>query len=165
MERVMQPLQPAPQNPSDSVLVSRYLEEILNRGDFSRADEILAPGFVFHGPTTPHGVDRAGLRSFVEEIRAAFSNKHFKELERISEGRRTALRFRMTGTQDGSLHGMPPFGAKIDVEGCDLIYIHENRITEVRAYFDLMAIAQKLLVPPPLRFMQQIFESFQQTQK
>src|SRR4051812_16964920 len=94
MERVMQPLQPALQNPSDSILVSRYLEEILNRGDFSRADEILAPGFVFHGPTTPHGVDRAGLRSFVEEIRAAFSNKHFKELERISEGRRTALRFR-----------------------------------------------------------------------
>jgi steroid delta-isomerase-like uncharacterized protein len=161
MEHVM----PTPQREPDNVLIDRYLQEILNRGDFSRADEILSPDFVFCGPTIPHGVDRTGLRLFVEETRAAFSNKHFKELERISEGPRTALRFRMTGTHDGSLHGVPPFGAEIDVEGCDLIYIHNNRIVRVRAYFDLMAIVQKLLVPPPLRFVEQLLQSLQRTQK
>jgi predicted ester cyclase len=161
MERVM----PTPQRQSDDILIDRYFQEILNRGDFSRADEILSADFVFCGPTTPHGVDRAGLRLFVEETRAAFSNKHFKELERISEGPRTALRFRMTGTQDGSLHGVPPFGAEIDIEGCDLIYIQNNRIVRVRAYLDLMAIVQKLLVPPPLRLVEQFFKSLQRAQK
>jgi steroid delta-isomerase-like uncharacterized protein len=161
----MEHMMPTPLSAPHGALVDRYLEEILNRGDFSRADEILAPDFVFCGPTTPQGVDRTGLRRFVEEIRAAFSNKHFNELERISEDRRIALRFRMTGTQDGSLHGVPPLGAEIDVEGCDLIYIHNNRIIRVRAYFDLMTIVQKLLIPPPLRFMQHFLESLQRAQK
>jgi steroid delta-isomerase-like uncharacterized protein len=152
-----------PENNSHHVLVDRYLEEILNRGDFSRADEILAPGFMFRGPTNAQGVDRDGLRFFLEEVRGAFSNKYFNELERISEGPRVALRFRMTGTQDGSLRGIPPLGVEIDVEGCDLIYIHNGRILEVRAYFDLMGILSRFLIPPPLRFIQQFLAGLPRT--
>ena len=142
----------------DSVLVDRYVEEILNHADFSRADEILAPEFIFRGPSTPAGLDRGGLQGFLEQTRAAFSNKRFTDLERISEAGRVALRFRMTGTQDGVFQGIPPLGVEIDVEGCDLIYIRGGRIAEVRAYFDLVAIVQKFLIPPPVRFVQQILQ-------
>jgi steroid delta-isomerase-like uncharacterized protein len=141
-----------------NVLIDRYLAEILNRADFSRADEILAPDFVFRSPSHPDGLNWMGLRLFLEETRAAFSNKHFAELERISEDSRVALRFRMTGRQDGPLYGIPPLGVELDVEGCDLIYIRDSRITEVRAYFDLMGVVQKFLVPLPLRLMQQVFQ-------
>ena len=149
-------MNPAPNN----ILVDRYLAEILNRADFSRADEILASDFVFRGPSTTEGLDRTGLRLFLEEVRAAFSDKHFTELERISEDARVALRFRMTGTQSGPLRGIPPLGVALDVDGCDLIYIRGGRIVQVRAYFDLMAIVQKFLIPPPLRLLQQVFENF-----
>jgi steroid delta-isomerase-like uncharacterized protein len=148
------------QTPS-GLLIDRYLEEILNRADFSRADEILSPDFFFRGPSYPEGLDRAGLRRFLEETRAAFSDKHFTELERISEGARTALRFRMTGTQDGFFQGVPPVGAEIDVEGCDFIYIRESRIAEVRAYFDLTAIIKEFLIPPPMRFIRQMIRGMQ----
>lgn len=86
----------------------------------------------------------------------AFSNKHFVELDRISEGNRVALRFRMTGTQDGYFHGIPPLGVVIDVEGCDLIYMHNGRILEVRAFFDLAQIIREFLIPPPVRFIQRL---------
>jgi steroid delta-isomerase-like uncharacterized protein len=152
----IQPALPPQQNIAHRVLVDRYFDEILNRANFSRADEILAPDFVFRGPSTSHGVDRNGLRQFLEETRIAFSNKHFTELDRISEGDRVALRFRMTGTQDGYFHGIPPLGVAIDVEGCDLITIHDGRIAKVRAFFDLTEIIREFLVPPPVRFIQRL---------
>lgn len=152
----LQPVPPPQQNIPHRVLVDRYFDEILNRADFSRADEILAPHFVFRGPSTAHGVDRNGLRQFLEETRMAFSDKHFTELDRISEGNRVALRFRMTGRQDGYFHGIPPLGVAIDVEGCDLIYIQDGRVFQVRAFFDLTEIIREFLIPPPVRFIQRL---------
>jgi steroid delta-isomerase-like uncharacterized protein len=130
-------------------LIDRYLAELLNAGNFTSASEILAPDFVFYGPSTPQGLDADGFRDFIKETRAAFSNKRFTELDRIVEGDRVALRFRMTGTQDGMFCGIPPTGATLDTEGCDIIYIRGERITEVRAYFDLMATVQRILMPIP----------------
>ena len=132
-------------------VVDRYLAELLNAGNFSNAGEILAPDFVFYGPATPEGLDSEGFRRFIKETRAAFSNKQFTELDRIVQDDRVALRFRMTGTQDGSFHGIPPTGATIDTEGCDVIYIRDGKIAEVRAYYDLMATVQRILIPLPLR--------------
>lgn len=130
-------------------LIDRYLSELLNAGNFTAANEILAPDFVFFGPSNPQGLDTEGFRVFIKETRAAFSNKRFTELDRIAQGDRVALRFRMTGTQDGTFCGIPPTGAMIDTEGCDIIYIRGDRIAEVRAYFDLMITIQKILMPLP----------------
>jgi steroid delta-isomerase-like uncharacterized protein len=134
-------------------LVDRYLSELLNAGDFSGSHEVLAPSFKFYGPSTRGGLDTEGFMRFIAETRAAFSNKRFMELDRIVQGDRVALRFRMTGTHDGVFHGIPPTGTTIDVEGCDVVYLFEGRITEVRAYFDLMPIVQSLLVPLPVKIM------------
>lgn len=134
-----------------NILIDRYFSELLNKGDFAKAHEILAPDFVFYSPSTTGGLSSEGFHRYIKEMKAAFSNKHFIELDRIAEGDRVASRFRMIGTQDGSYLGLPPLGVQIDVEGCDLISIRSGKIVEVRAYFDLMAIIQKFLVPPPIR--------------
>jgi steroid delta-isomerase-like uncharacterized protein len=141
-------------------LVDRYLSELLNQGDFAKADEILTPDFIFCGPSTRDGLDCQGFMRFIIETRAAFSNKQFTELERIAEGDRIALRFRMTGTNDGSFHGMPPLGATIDVEGCDLIYVRDSKIARVRAYFDLMTVIQRFLIPLPVRLAGEVLSRF-----
>jgi steroid delta-isomerase-like uncharacterized protein len=135
------------------LLIERYFSELLNHGDFTRVHEILSPDFVFCAPSIPAGLKVAGFRSYVEEMRAAFSNKRFAELDRIVEGNRAAVRFRMTGTQDGPYQGLPALGGSIDVEGCDVILFRDGRIAEVHAYFDLAAVMQKLLMPPPLRMV------------
>jgi steroid delta-isomerase-like uncharacterized protein len=135
----------------EQILIDRYFAELLNKGEFAGANDILTQDFVFHGPSIPGGLGIAGFKTYVEEMRAAFSNKRFTELERIVDGNRAAVRFRMTGTQDGPYQGLPPLGGSIDVEGCDLILVRSGKIAEVRAYFDLIAVIQKLLVPPPVR--------------
>jgi steroid delta-isomerase-like uncharacterized protein len=139
---------------NNRTLVDRYLSELLNNGDFAGAEGILAPNFIFYGPSTRQGLDSTGFMRFIRETRAAFSNKRFTEIDRIVEGDRVALRFRMTGTQDGMFHGIPPTGAAIDVEGCDVLYILHDRIAEVRAYFDLIPVVQQLLTPLPFRIVE-----------
>jgi steroid delta-isomerase-like uncharacterized protein len=134
-------------------LVDRYLSELLNAGDFTRATEILTPDFVFFGPSNPQGLDAEGFRLFIKETRAAFSNKQFVELDRIEGPDRFALRFRMTGTQDGTFHGVPATGAIIDTEGCDVIYTRGDRIREVHAYFDLAGTIQRILMPLPAKII------------
>ncbi|MEO7004506.1 MAG: ester cyclase [Acidobacteriaceae bacterium] len=134
-------------------LVDRYLSELLNAGNFTGARDILAPNFIFYGPSTQNGLDAGGFQRHIKETRAAFPNKRFTELDRIGDGDRVALRFRMTGTHHGPLNGIPPTGATIDVEGCDVIYIDQGRISEVRAYFDLMPVVQNLLVSIPAKII------------
>ncbi|MGC2402550.1 MAG: ester cyclase [Acidobacteriaceae bacterium] len=141
-------------------LVDRYLSQLLNAGNLSGAGEILALDFRFYGPSTRSGLDAPGFMRFLAEARAAFSNKRFTELDRIAGPDRVALRFRMTGTHDGSFHGIPPTGSTIDVEGCDVIYIRDEKICEIRAYFDLMPIVQSLLVPLPLKIVGGLLGSF-----
>ena len=141
---------------NENTLLDRYFYELLNNGDFSRAHEILAPLFVFYGPTTTGGLDSRGFKRFIEELRAAFSNKQFVELDRIEAGNRAVIRFRMTGTQDGAYHGIPPIGISVDVEGCDMIRLEHGKITEVRAYFDVLAILQRSLVPAPVRMFGEV---------
>jgi steroid delta-isomerase-like uncharacterized protein len=137
----------------DNTLIDRYFSELLNGGNFARAHEILAPDFVFYGPSTRDGLDSEGFMRFIAETRAAFSNKQFVELDRIVDGQRAGLRFRMTGMQDGSFHGIPPMGGTIDIEGFDLIFIDQGKITKVHAYFDLMTVVRQILTPAPVRMV------------
>lgn len=141
-----------------ATLIDRYFSELLNQGDFAKAHEILSPDFVFYGPSTTAGLGCQEFIRYIEEMRAAFSNKRFTELDRITQGNRVAIRFRMTGTQNGPFFGLPPSGISIDVEGCDLIVVKADKISEVRAYFDLMAIIQKFLMPPPFRIFGELME-------
>ena len=143
-----------------NIPVDRYFLELLNNGDYAKADEILSPEFVFYGPSSRQGLDNQGFIRFISEMRNAFPNKRFTELDRIADGNRVALRFRMTGTHEGSYLGVPPMGGNIDVEGCDLIRISDGRITEIRTYFDLMAVIQRVITPPPLRIFGEVLQHF-----
>src|SRR5437867_2627144 len=91
-------------------LLDRYFREILNRGDFAGAEEIFAEEFVFYGPSITAGLDSSAFARYVMEMRAAFSNKEFTELDRLVDGERAAIRFRMTGLQDGPYRGLPVLG-------------------------------------------------------
>lgn len=135
-----------PQN--GNLLVDRYFAALLNEGNFAAAEEILAPHFTFYGPTGPAGRDRQAFAAFIQELRTAFPDKHFAELERIEAGDCIVSRFRMTGTQRGLYRRIPPTGRTIDIEGCDLFYFQDGKIVKVRAYFDLLMMLTQLGVFP-----------------
>ena len=64
---------------------------------------------------------------------------------------RTAVRWRATGTfaGPGSFQGFTPNGARIAVEGCDVVTVSDDLITHNDAYLDGADLARQLGVLPP----------------
>jgi len=65
-------------------------------------------------------------------------------LEIIAESDRAAVRFRLRGTNDGEFMGNPPTGRSIDVGAVAFMTIASNKVVEVRAEFDQMALLQQI---------------------
>jgi steroid delta-isomerase-like uncharacterized protein len=85
----------------------RFVEEALNRGNTSVADELAAPSFVDHSlpPGVPPTVE--GIKRFVMQFRAAFPDLHYTIEDQIAEGDRIVQRLTGTGTMKGDFQGMP----------------------------------------------------------
>ena len=94
----------------NKAIATRFLEEIMNRGNVSLIDEFSGPNFVDH--SAPPGVPptNEGFKGFVAAFRAAFPDLHYTVEDSIAEGDRVVQRTTATGTMKGDFQGMPASG-------------------------------------------------------
>jgi glyoxylase-like metal-dependent hydrolase (beta-lactamase superfamily II)/ketosteroid isomerase-like protein len=109
----------------------------------------------------PGGVDRLigledldvpdGLRRWFGELFAAFGDFAFEVVETTTEGDRCAVRWQATGTftGPGSFQGLEPNGARLSIEGCDVVRVRDGLVAGNDAYLDGATIARQLGVLPP----------------
>jgi glyoxylase-like metal-dependent hydrolase (beta-lactamase superfamily II)/predicted ester cyclase len=92
-----------------------------------------------------------GIRSWFTELFAALPDAQFEVLETTTEDDRCAVRWRMRGTfaGPGSFQGFEPTGARIDVEGCDVVQVADGLVVGNEAYTDGMTIARQIGALPP----------------
>ncbi len=110
----------------------------------------------------PGGVDRfvgqqdliapEGVRGYFSELFAAFPDFGFQILETTTYRNRCAVRWRATATfaGPGRFQGLRPNGASIDIEGCDVVTVQDEKITTNHAYLDSGSIARQLGILPPV---------------
>jgi ketosteroid isomerase-like protein len=126
-------------------LVRRYFD-LLNGGNLSRGDEVLASDIVFFGPRAPDGIRGLdAFRDFVVSLRRDSPDLHFAQGETVAEGDLVASVFTMTRTH-------PTEATKtITTEGMDLIQIADGKIQRINAYFDRLDLLVQMgvLEPPP----------------
>lgn len=82
---------------------------------------------------------------------AAVPDYRIEILDLVVEGEKAAVRWRSTGTFDGTakFEGMLPTGAKIDITGFDLLTIRDGKIRRNEAYVNASEMAQQLGALPP----------------
>jgi glyoxylase-like metal-dependent hydrolase (beta-lactamase superfamily II)/predicted ester cyclase len=109
----------------------------------------------------PGGLDRfvgqqdliapGGVRAYFEALFAAFPDFRFEVLDVTTYRTRTAVRWRAQATfaGPGSFQGFAPTGARVDVEGCDLVTVEDDLIMQNEAYFDSGSMARQLGLLPP----------------
>jgi steroid delta-isomerase-like uncharacterized protein len=109
----------------------------------------------------PGGIDRFvgqqelvapdGVRDYFTEVFAAFPDFAFEVLNVTASGRRAAVRWRATGTfaGPGTFQGFKPNGATIEIEGCDVVTVEDEKIQHNDAYLDSGDIARQLGFLPP----------------
>jgi steroid delta-isomerase-like uncharacterized protein len=102
-----------------------------------------------YGVIGPAGKDE--IRAFFHELFDAFPDFKLQILDLVVEDDRAAVRWRATGTFDGShsFQGLAPTGKQVDIEGCDMVWVTEGKIARVEAYYDTSSLARQLGAMPP----------------
>jgi hydroxyacylglutathione hydrolase len=96
--------------------------------------------------TAPHG-----LQEYFGELFEAFPDARFEVLEMLTEGERTAVRWRLrvTFAGPGRFQNFEPNGATVVMEGCDVVTVRDGLIQHNDAYLDSMDVARQLGLLPP----------------
>jgi predicted ester cyclase len=127
----------------------RLLEEAFGMGNFDVFDEICDPTFRAHDPLTGD----ADLRSQKETCRAyksAFPDLKPTILAAVRDGDTCVIHWRMTGTHQKELMGLPPMGARCTVEGITIDRYKGSRIVESWTQWDALGLMRQLGVQVPL---------------
>jgi steroid delta-isomerase-like uncharacterized protein len=91
------------------------------------------------------------LRSWFATVFAAVPDLSFEILDVLETGEKAALRWRLTGTFNGTakFEGLLPNGAAIDLEGVDFLTIRDGLIVRNDAYLNGAELARQLGALPP----------------
>lgn len=133
----------------NKVLVRRWLDEVLTRGNLRRVDELFAPNYVLHDPGAPQEVHgHEGLKRYVASYRAAYPDACFAVEDQITERDVVVTRWMMSGTHEGEFMGVAPTGKLVTVMGMDIVRIVDGEILEYWGEFDVMGMLRQLGITP-----------------
>ncbi len=135
---------------STTDVAKRYFAA-LNAHDLDAALECWRPGAIdrFVGQQDLTAPD--GVREYFAGLYEAFPDFSLEILDTTTSRNRTAVRWRGRGTfaGPGTFQGFAPNGAMLDLEGCDVLTVADDRIEHNDAYVDTGAIARQLGFLPP----------------
>ena len=136
---------------TETARVARAYFEALGRADSGAPQQLFAPDARdhIHGVVGPTDAD--GIKAFFDEVFGAFPDWRFEILDIVVEGRRAAVRWRARGTfaGPGNFLGFEPNGARIDLEGQDMVWVRDARIERIEAYMNGAELARQLGALPP----------------
>lgn len=137
----------------NKVIARRFFHGAWDNGDMALVSELTAPGAVDH--STVGGIDHStiGPESFkqiVTMFRTAMPDAHLTIEDEIAEGDRVVHRWRLQGTHQGPLMGIPPTGKRLTFTGTTVVRMANGKLAERWANVDELGLLQQLgVVPPP----------------
>ena len=135
----------------NKAVVRRLFEELWNKSNLSVAEELFAPNYVHHDPSTPD----FGLGPESEKKRATLYLTAFPDLrlmieDLIAEGETVMARWSCQGTHKGDLSGIAPTGKKFTLTGMTIARLADGKMAEGWINWDALGMFQQLGVVPEL---------------
>ena len=134
---------------ADKALRRYWYEEVVNKGNIDLMDQVLGPGYVYHGPPAPRieGID--GFKGLLGQLLVAFPDLSGTVEEIVSEGNIVATRMTFTCHHNGPFVGVPPSGRPVSVEFTNFARFAAGKIVEDWDYYDLLGIFRQIGAMPP----------------
>lgn len=131
-------------------LVRRFSEELISRGNYAVADELIAENYVNHNPIPGQVPGRAGFKESLALLRAAFPDLHESIEALVAEGDRVAVRATRHGTHRGPFMGLPATGKAVTVPTMYILRVVAGKIVEAWLNWDMLGLLGQLgAVPAP----------------
>jgi steroid delta-isomerase-like uncharacterized protein len=128
-----------------------FYDEIWNKGNYDVADEVFSPEFVGHAPGDLGVVGNQAVKGFVKQWRDAFPDLKIEIDAQFAEGEKVATRFTCTGTNHGSLMGIPPTGKFAKMYGAAISRVVDGKVMSDWGEFDVLGLLMQLGVVDPSR--------------
>ena len=106
--------------------------ESFNRGDLDAYISSYAEDAVIHGLPPDLTPSPAGLRQFLETVRAGLPDLSVTIEDTVAEGDRVAVRMTYRGTHRGELFGAAPTGKRIEWDGLTIRRLRSDGLTVER---------------------------------
>ncbi|HEV8564470.1 MAG TPA: ester cyclase [Actinomycetota bacterium] len=139
--------------PKENAATARELiQRVLNEGDISYAEKVLADGFVDHSPMPGSAGDKASAIAMFTMMHEQTPDMHIEVEDVIASGNKVAVRSTLTGTDtNGFMPGMPPTGKSFSMGAIDVMTFDENGMnTEHYGIYDIPGAMMQLgLMPTP----------------
>jgi predicted ester cyclase len=137
----------------NKAIVRRFLEGIFSQRNPDVVDELAAPDFVVHDPSSEAGdVDAQGVKEWIAWSHGAFPDLRVTIEDQVAEVGNVATRWTVRGTHQGEMMGAAPTGNQVTFTGTQTDCISGGKIVESWSNWDTLGNLQQIgAVPAPDR--------------
>ena len=129
-------------------VVTAYFEALARR-DVEAMAALWAPDGTDRIAGQVEAVGPDGVRAYFTELFAAFPDFALTVRSTVADEDRVAVHWTATGTMTGPLWGLDPTGARVELEGIDLLRVEGDRLVRNDAVADGMSVARQIGLLPP----------------
>jgi hydroxyacylglutathione hydrolase len=127
--------------------VSDYFDALARR-DVEAMAALWAPDGTDHIAGQVDAVGPNGVREYFTELFAAFPDFALTVRSTVSEDDRTAVHWTATATHLGPIWGVEATGARVELEGIDLLQVRDGAIVRNDATVDSLSVARQVGLLP-----------------
>ncbi len=128
-------------------VVDDYFDAIARR-DVEGMAALWAPDGTDHIAGQVDAFGPNGVREYFTDLFTAFPDFALSVRSTVTEGDRAAVHWTATGTHLGPLWGVEPTGARVELEGIDLLQVRDGLIVRNDATVDALSVARQLGLLP-----------------
>ena len=133
----------------NKAIIRRFLEGIFSQGNPDVVDELAAPNFVVHDPSSEaEEVDAQGVKESIAWSHSAFPDLRVTIEDQVGEGDKVATRWTVRGTHQGEMMGVAPTGNQVTFTGTQTDYILGGKIVESWSNWDTLGMLQQISAVP-----------------
>ena len=134
----------------NKAVIRRLIEEVYNEGNLDVVDEGVAPDIFDHAAFPEHQHSLNGFKHVMKWVRGIGPDTYYDIEDIIAVAEEVALRMTASGTQTGTLRGVPPTGKRFSVDYVHWFRLAEGKVAELWAVRDDLSRLQQLgLIPVP----------------
>jgi len=130
---------------AEVAIVRRFIDEVINRGQFDLVDELWSEDLAWHGGSLG---EIHGLASYKAFLRAAaegaFSGMRLTVHDIVAADGKVAVRFTNSGTHTGTFMGAPATGKRAEWLGVAVYTVVAGKITEAWFGEDVLGMMLQL---------------------
>ncbi|UCH26260.1 MAG: ester cyclase [Trueperaceae bacterium] len=130
--------------------VARQFYRILETGDISMADEIVAADYVNHNAIPGQKAGLEGYKDVVRSLRTSLPDIRYTIEDQVAEGDKVVTRYTAKGTHQGEFLGVAATGKPITMTALVLQRVVDGKIQESWLELDMLSVLRQMgEIPSP----------------